>query len=221
MKKAIIITAIIVVAAVALVVAFKDVIFPPSTDISTPPPQMMHYDDFEQMAQSIKDDSFWKERNYYIDSGIMEIMKNTNIIKPMAGNEDFVMYESDWDEDGEIEPEQITLYCAATYGYTREYFAKFKYKDYDEWVMFEAWYSQMKYSEDDVCNEVFPEVEGANYDAVINGQNVRVRYMKTEYNRHFCNFKYKNMYNVSVFSDNKELLDEIMQILTIEEISVK
>ncbi|MBR3750297.1 MAG: hypothetical protein IKK58_00835 [Clostridia bacterium] len=163
------------------------------------------YDTYEQYAQAIKDGSHFMHRTTKVYQSIKEVMQKINVIKFTVNGE-----ELGW--SGRL----ITTYPDSQY--YRDYRASHIYKDYEKTINFLVEYNLEYTDEPDIS--MFPEFEDANYDAVINGQNVKVYYQQYTSNPH-ARFYYKNMYLIAISCGNKELLEYILNNLTIEEISVK
>ena len=207
MKKIIILTisTLLIAGLIVLVYFFIN----PPYNYSVPPPPSVCYENFEQFAQAIKDGSFL-EQGYYqgLYQSVKDTMLNTNIIKPLINGAELDFYnENDWNN--------VTVYYPLIPDDPQGYYSLYRHPDYQDHIAFEV-----KYLFDDNSTQTFPENEKANYDAVINGQTVRIQHRQSG-KRHYGSFQYKNMYRVVMMTYDKELFDIVFNNLTIEEISVK
>ena len=208
MKKIITLTisTLLIVGLIVLVYFFIN----PPYDYSVPPPPSVCYENFEQFAQAIKDGSFL-EQGYYqgLYQSVKDTMLNTNIIKPLINGAELDFYnENDWNN--------VTVYYPLIPGDPQGYLALYKHPNCPDHILF-----KVKYILSNTSTQTFPENEKANYDAVINGEKVRIRHFTHGDKRQFGIFQYKNMYQVELMTYDKELFDIVFNNLTIEEISVK
>ena len=194
---------------------------------------VLAFNSYEEFAQSIKDGWFFDQNSSLfkqqkdkvfcqgfkpddeLETVAKEKMAVTSIIKPLVNGEELGWY-ADANEDYRdtylrvYYPYENSINQAKDKGYTAYHLFQ------DRMLMF--W---VEYSFDVTSNEDFPENENANYDAVINGQNVKIVYSQDSKGGCAGTFQYKDMYKVKISTENKELFDIVFNNLTIEEISVK
>ena len=171
------------------------------------------YHSFEDYEQEIKDGTFFEKHNApAVPDSIKDTIMNTNLIKPRINGKEL---EYNYDRDSYGATAQYPELASDPQNYV--YIVFYKYPDSEDAIMF-----QVKYLLDNTSAsaDTFPEHEKANYDAVINGENVRIYSFTWDDIQHFGVFQYKNMYEVTLMTYDKESFDMVFRNLEIEEISV-
>ena len=194
---------------------------------------VLAFNSYEEFAQSIKDGWFFDQNSSLfkqqkdkvfcqgfkpddeLETVAKEKMAVTSIIKPLVNGE-----ELDWYADANSDYRDTYLRVYYPYENSSN---QAKDKGYTAYHLFQdsRLMFLVEYSFDVTSNEDFPENEKANYDAVINGQNVCIEYSQDSTGRCFGVFQYKDMYEVNIVTENKKQFDIVFSNLTIEEIRVK
>ena len=198
--------------------------------ISLKPAVRMGFNSYDEFVQSITDGWFFDQdssvfKQHIISAGydpdneldvdVKEKMAATSIIKPLVNGEELGWY-------ADVNEDYKDTYLSVYYPYERLFQQSFN-QGYMAYHLFQDsmltfW---VEYSFDVTSNEDFPKNEKANYNAVINGQNVSICYSQGSNGSCAGAFQYKNMYKVNISTENKELFDIVFSNLTIEEIDVK
>ncbi len=181
-------------------------IMPNEGEISVEPPPRLYYENYEQFAQAVKNEEFFKDGLAVAGLDLVpsrkKTIQQTNIIKLKVDKENLA-----FDDEESERPVIVYWPCYNDY---HGYMARHSYNG--QFVFFQVWYSKL-----------IPEQDRSptlNYDAVINGENVRIHY-QVDGERHSGYFDYKDGYFVLVLTYDKETFDYIFSHLSIEEISVK
>ena len=174
-------------------------------EISVEPPPSLRYENYEQFAQAVKNEEFFKDGLAVAGLDLVpsrkKTIQQTNIIKLKVDKDDLAF------DDGDEPPVIVYWPCYNDY---HGYFARHSYNG--QFVFVQVWYSKF-----------IPEQNPSptlNYDAVINGENARIHY-QVDGERHSGYFDYKDGSYVLIMTYDKETFDYIFSHLSIEEISVK
>jgi len=172
--------------------------------LSAPP--CAKFDSYEQFALSISSGSFFNDTGFgmSVNESVKELMLKTNVIR-MKINGECPAFDSGKYSDGTSYTQKLNVYYPV-WDY-QGYYARHNYNG--EPVFYQVWYA---------TNDT--KKLKTNYDAVINGEKVRIQYSREGDGRYYGAFLYRDMYLVQILAYSQEMFKTIFENLTIEEINI-
>ena len=203
----------------------------------TPPLKCLevYFESYEQYAQSINDGWFFDQNSEqfaqclihgigFLQNGEMSdadkiLLASSNVIKPLVNGEELTPLLNAEGMIRYVGMDPGACYIKVNYPYNgndrNEYTAYHTYRDYPDTISFTAELIHTK----EYFQERYRNRE-PNYDAVINGEKVRIYSSGSQKGNLTGAFLYKDMYIVSITTANEELFDIIFGNLEIDEINV-